>query len=163
MADETPAYIGVEPCGCVTAVQVDDGSHPKDIASFLSEVVKSGRTIERTTVGEAKAREHFLPWECPHDPKGWKSTPYVDPADRVTVSQRSYIGASTVRKGHRRVGQVRREHQRSGSWFATRGWFTRDGTASDGREARELVEVAGPFRTRTEAVAHLTLPERETV
>lgn len=64
MADTDPAYIAVEPCGCVTACHVDRPEYAKDIAHDLSEWILSGRRIERTTVADARSR--FSDWPCEH-------------------------------------------------------------------------------------------------
>jgi hypothetical protein len=71
---DAPAMIGVEKCGCVTwGVAVLDASEPLSGSAkeWALETLQRGGSVERTTVAEAKAREHFLPDECPHEPKGW--------------------------------------------------------------------------------------------
>lgn len=58
------AYVGISPCGCAPAVALDDGSN--DLAKDIAEWIEMGRTIERMSVEDARAR-----WttDCPHDPK----------------------------------------------------------------------------------------------
>lgn len=43
----------------------------RDDDRAVGDIIRAGGTVETTTVGEAKAHPHFLPAECPHDPKGW--------------------------------------------------------------------------------------------
>lgn len=73
MADSDAALIGVWPCGCVTmALARPDENLTKRDEREMARMIRDGASIERTTVGEAKAREHFLVSSCPHTPKGWK-------------------------------------------------------------------------------------------
>ena len=72
MADSDPAILGVQRCGCVTlAIARPAEELDRESQDELMEVVREGGQIERTTVGGARRRKHFLPSACPHDPKGW--------------------------------------------------------------------------------------------
>lgn len=81
MADSDTAIILVESCGCVTmaiarpAEQQLSKVEARRQAERITECVWNGGEIRRTTVGEAKADPNFLPFECPHDPKGWTAEP----------------------------------------------------------------------------------------
>lgn len=57
------AYVGVEGCGCVTGVTVDDPRCRSDVACDVGNWVRRGRTVERTTVEDARQR---LTFTCPH-------------------------------------------------------------------------------------------------
>lgn len=78
MANSDTAIIGVQSCGCITLAIARPGSREqskkdqREEADQIAEVVRNGGSIVHTTVGEAKADPNFLPWECPHDPKGWE-------------------------------------------------------------------------------------------
>jgi len=58
--EQTPVvlcYIAIKPdCGCATGIVVDDGLYPKDVARCVGDFIKSGRTIERVTLEDGKAR-----------------------------------------------------------------------------------------------------------
>ena len=74
------AYVGVEKCGCVTVVVVDNPAHGKDVrreVEEIREIMKWGH-VERVTIESARAR--FCPGSstaalghphgvCPH-PEG---------------------------------------------------------------------------------------------
>lgn len=80
MSDTDMAYIGVQACGCITLVMTDKPEYAKDNAKAIAQFIRKGggRSIEHLTVGEAKARPHFLiaPDECPHR----EPEPQADPA-----------------------------------------------------------------------------------
>lgn len=63
MSDTDPAYIGVKLCGCVEAALVDTGRRAEN-ARELAKWARWGLTIERTTVGEARAHPRFMKCEC---------------------------------------------------------------------------------------------------
>lgn len=71
MADSDKALIGTYPCGCVTMAIADP---PKNLSKMwrdaITDHIADGGSIEHTTVGEAKARDHFLPASCPNCHKG---------------------------------------------------------------------------------------------
>ena len=60
MSDETPCYIGINAKGQCRAACVDDNdasqARRKDTAKTIAEWIKSGLTIERVTVEEARKR-----------------------------------------------------------------------------------------------------------
>lgn len=71
MAEDSPAIVGVQSCGCVTyAHSRPDDLNRKDERE-LARLIREGGQVIRTTVGEARAMPHFLPDKCPHTPKGW--------------------------------------------------------------------------------------------
>lgn len=63
MSDNDKAYIGIEPCGCVTFVSVAGVVSKTEERRTLKKVMKDGRKVELTTVGEARKR---LVARCPH-------------------------------------------------------------------------------------------------
>ena len=81
MSDGTWCYVGIEPCGCVTAIVIDEvehrqiGKHTVSLASahkFVGEAIEefeaSGRTVERRWV--PKGTTPLIPREdCPHTPQ----------------------------------------------------------------------------------------------
>ncbi len=50
----THAYIAKKPCGCVTAVTVDLPDHPDWTSHDVADFIKSGRSVERVTIAEAR-------------------------------------------------------------------------------------------------------------
>jgi hypothetical protein len=162
MADSDPAIIGVQSCGCITYANAAPDRLDKTDQKAIARIIREGGSVERTTVGEAKQRPHFLESECPHDPKGWEPDPYEDPDEKITL-RKGYSGTSTVYKGgYRRLGQVKREAVGSGQWYATHGWFHhRELTADDGSATQSPANVSGPFRLRQEAVDYLAAPVEE--
>ena len=65
------AIIGIQSCGCVTyANSRPDHLDASDRAAIVA-ILASGGSVVRTTVRGARQRKHFLPAECPHEPKGW--------------------------------------------------------------------------------------------
>lgn len=71
MAETDTAYIGIQPCGCITlavAIHKMNGRQvpsERELRADLKRAIKEGLTIEKTTVGEARKRENFLV-QCPH-------------------------------------------------------------------------------------------------
>lgn len=58
-------YVGIRPCGCVTAVMVDDeDTTPKDIAEFARDMQKSKRRMEHREWTREEYRESFK--HCTH-------------------------------------------------------------------------------------------------
>lgn len=57
------AYIGRKACGCCVAAAVDKPEHRKDTAKHVAQWVRSGLTIERVPVDDArkalKKCEHY--------------------------------------------------------------------------------------------------------
>lgn len=53
--EEVPSYIGRKKCGCMVAVIVDDGHNIKEVSKTVAEFITSGLTVERSTVGYARA------------------------------------------------------------------------------------------------------------
>jgi hypothetical protein len=66
------ALIGVEKCGCVTYANSRPDAIDQWDVKILNALRKRGGTVVTTTVAKARRRKHFLPAECPHDPKGWE-------------------------------------------------------------------------------------------
>lgn len=73
------SYIGRKACGCVVAAIVDDPNHKRDVASFLSEMVRADLTVERVT--HDYVREH-LTFKCPHKQPKAGQLPLFDEAVR---------------------------------------------------------------------------------
>ncbi len=72
MANENmPAYVARKPCGCMVYMVVDDPADAEDKAKCrdkaieISKLLRDGLTIERVTVGVARADKTFL--NCQHD------------------------------------------------------------------------------------------------
>jgi hypothetical protein len=61
-------YLGVRPCGCITAWLSDDHVTKAEVRSFYRDMADSGREVRRMTLADAKAQgEAFLPLDgCPH-------------------------------------------------------------------------------------------------
>ncbi|HSZ58659.1 MAG TPA: hypothetical protein VK797_23525 [Tepidisphaeraceae bacterium] len=62
--DQTFCYIGRRSCGCICCVTIDDTEHRKETAKDIAEWIRSGLSIERMTVAQAKADPHFFK-HCP--------------------------------------------------------------------------------------------------
>lgn len=162
MSDTSPAYIGVQTCGCVTAVLCPTPGDEKDTAAFVADIIKRGMRVENTTVAEAKARPHFLVSECPHDPKGWEREPEPDPNAYKIRKRRTY------RQDTKRVELVHRYHRawpcgevakRDGKWWATPGWMDEHtATGTDGSNPRGPAEVFGPFKNQQQAAEVIAAP-----
>jgi hypothetical protein len=147
MTETDPCILGTQSCGCITFAHARPDDLHSDDEKSIARIVREGGTIERTTVGEARARPHFMAFECPHDPKGWEPEPYIDPETIVAVKRVKYRDAYTVHRGRARLGEVRNYY----GWQATTGWFSRDG-ADDGKDPRGPVPVLGSFDRRKDAV-----------
>lgn len=76
---EPMAYVGVEPCGCIRAVTVDNPDHAKDVRRNVLEFLRFG-TVERMSVEKARVALCFdkhgtknnvcpHPNACPHRTK----------------------------------------------------------------------------------------------
>lgn len=58
-------YVGVRPCGCVTATLRDDNdTTPKEIAEFARHMHKSGRRMEHMEITQEELIATFKP--CHH-------------------------------------------------------------------------------------------------
>lgn len=64
MSDSGKAYIGISPCGCVTAALVAGVLPAASEKADLKRWMRSGRKVEITTCGEARER---LVFDCPHE------------------------------------------------------------------------------------------------
>ena len=42
-------YIGIKPCGCITAACINRPGREKDTAKYISEWIKEGKTVEHIT------------------------------------------------------------------------------------------------------------------
>jgi hypothetical protein len=85
MSDQDKAYMGVERCGCVTFLTT---AECPDVHELLAEVLRSGRHVEVTTVGEARPR--FV--ECPHGKRF--------PEDAVEAEVQRLLAEEPERVGH---------------------------------------------------------------
>ena len=56
MSEATHAYIGINKDGKCRAAVVDNPDHAKDTRKSVQEFMKSGLTIERVTIEEARKR-----------------------------------------------------------------------------------------------------------
>ena len=66
----TMCYVGVQPCGCVTAAAVDEPEYAKDNAKTVAGWIRKGLTVERCDTEDARARLALgWPDSCPHDTK----------------------------------------------------------------------------------------------
>lgn len=63
MNEQRYAYVARKPCRCITLLQVDDPAHPNDVAREISQAIRRGESIERTTVEEARVAEPWH-WNC---------------------------------------------------------------------------------------------------
>lgn len=59
-------YAGVRPCGCMTAMLVDDEkTTAKELASFARDMAKTGRTVKHVEFSSFDAyRDAFGPCRC---------------------------------------------------------------------------------------------------
>lgn len=63
--ERKPFYIGVRPCGCITAAMVDDDTISRsDVTAFENDMVRSGRRFERRMLTRAGFDATFR--MCPH-------------------------------------------------------------------------------------------------
>lgn len=67
----TYAYVGVEPCGCVSAAVVDMPDHAKDVAKAVAEMIQHGSSVQRVTIEQCRA----LGFGCKHNPKWGRGEP----------------------------------------------------------------------------------------
>lgn len=157
------AIIGRWSCGCITYANTRPTELDRESRKEIADIVARGGEIVRTTVEEARQMPHFLPMECPHEPKGWAYEPPPEPkrlrykkAGRdirnvdVVITTEHIGGTSSWPRGLR-GGQVVR---RKGKWWATEGWFdyySDEPVATDGREPRGPSEVLGPFDKQAQA------------
>lgn len=60
-------YIGVRPCGCVTAwCMNDDWMTQDEVDAFCREMERTGREVRRMTLDDAKALgDKFMPFDHP--------------------------------------------------------------------------------------------------
>ena len=70
MTNDSEAYIGVRPCGCVTFALVRGIETPASEAKEVARVIRTGRVIQSVSAEEARRR---LTFDCPHDPMWAKS------------------------------------------------------------------------------------------
>ena len=75
------AYIGIEPCGCVSAATVDSPDRKRDVAKFVAELLRDGCTVERVSVKDARTRLAL----CPHNPKWGRGEPTLIPAQETLL------------------------------------------------------------------------------
>lgn len=144
--------VGVQSCGCVTYAN----SRPDDLdrtdEKVFAALIREGGQIVRTTVEEAHQMPHFMPSECPHDPKGWEREQPAKPKLRTKIVRSRQL--RVVYLEGRRLGEVR---QWDGTWEATRGWFNyRAAGANNGvGDGSQPVKVFRPFATLREAMEAL--------
>lgn len=65
--NDSPAYVGKKPCGCIVAAIVDSPSDRERVAAALRGWVQAGLTVEHTTA--ADVRRNFVAEPCPHEPQ----------------------------------------------------------------------------------------------
>ena len=66
MADDSPAVIGIEKCGCVTYANSRPDLMDRHDVKALNDLRKRGGRSQMVTVAEARAMPNFMPSECPH-------------------------------------------------------------------------------------------------
>lgn len=59
------ALVGVRPCGCITAVQIEGFADEREMAQFYTEMADTNRKVERVVFDEVKGKPNFL--NCVHD------------------------------------------------------------------------------------------------
>jgi hypothetical protein len=66
MRPETkPFYVGVRPCGCITAAMIDDDTTtPDEIAEFARDMAKSGRRVEHRSLTQEEFQRTFVQCKC---------------------------------------------------------------------------------------------------
>ena len=65
MEDRKSFYLGVKPCGCVTASLVDDEmTTAKDVANFAKDMHKTGRKMRHAEMTEAEFASVFKRCKC---------------------------------------------------------------------------------------------------
>lgn len=52
--EPTHAYMGARPCGCACALLVDNPEHKREVAKDVASWIRSGLTIQRGTIEEAR-------------------------------------------------------------------------------------------------------------
>lgn len=58
-------YIGVKPCGCITACMVDDDkTTAKEVSDFAKNMHKTGRKMKHAELTEAEFMASFKPCQC---------------------------------------------------------------------------------------------------
>lgn len=58
-------YVGIRPCGCITACLVDDqDTQPGEIAEFARDMKKTGRRVEHREMSYAEFQSTFK--SCEH-------------------------------------------------------------------------------------------------
>lgn len=80
MSDEVIA--GVQSCGCITYVNAEPDHLDREDERAIAKIVRNGGRIERMDMESLRTYPDFLPFECPHDPKGWA---YQPPKKRARV------------------------------------------------------------------------------
>jgi hypothetical protein len=150
---ERCCIIGVQSCGCITYANSRPDCLDRDDEKTIARIISSGGYIERLTVEAARCREHFLPNQCPHLPRGWEREEPKEPAPiRMKRTYRRGVWQVLLRHPRwptgTRIGEVGKQYA---GWFATVGWLHEDGSAHDGDSPNGPAEIFGPFRTRREA------------
>jgi hypothetical protein len=155
-----PAIIGVQSCGCITFALAREAPS-KDDEKALMRIVREGGSVVHTTVDAARAMPHFLPVECPHDPKGWEFKkpepfkPHLGRAKYISSRDIWVVNIATYgwEHGRFRAGEVR---EWDGQWWATEGWFRyREAGAENGDGKGTPISEFGPFKTKKAAMEHL--------
>ena len=82
-SNSTHAYIGVDKCGCIRAVTVDNPAHKKEVRKDVMDIMKWG-TIERVLIESARIRLCFDTHSphCPHP----NACPHVEEGPNVDSS-----------------------------------------------------------------------------
>ena len=63
---EPKTYIARKSCGCVVAAWVNMPDHKRDVATFLSKMVREGLTVELVETERVRTTKSWLR-RCPHD------------------------------------------------------------------------------------------------
>ena len=84
MSEGRWCYVGIEPCGCITAMAIDEVEHRqlgkytvsladahKFVGESIAEFEASGRTVERRWVPKGTT-PLISPKDCPHTPQQLK-------------------------------------------------------------------------------------------
>lgn len=81
MSETDPCIVGIHACGCITFANSRPDDLHRDDEREIVRFIREGGQVVRTTVGEARARPHFLVSKCPHDPPGWTGPEPCIPCD----------------------------------------------------------------------------------
>lgn len=66
------SIIGIQKCGCITFALVDGEHVRREDERAMAKIVRNGGRVERMDDEVIRSNPDFMPWECPHNPKGWE-------------------------------------------------------------------------------------------